>query len=70
MVKNEEIKKLLLKGFDKKLIAFELDLPYDDVEKISLEIEQHKKSLNMLPTRKKLKADLKMLIEKYNNIYF
>ncbi|MBO5143177.1 MAG: hypothetical protein J6J11_06405 [Treponema sp.] len=77
---QEQIKELLLKGFDKELIAFEFDIELAEIEKVAQEIEEDfEKTLkdNTTTTSVKPKAvrkrrekfNLEKLKEKYQEIY-
>lgn len=80
---QEQIKDLLLKGFDKELIAFEFDVELEEIEKVEKEIEaefektlkdnaKNGKAKTNEKTRvrkRKEKFSLKKLKEKYDVIY-
>lgn len=75
MLKLEEreiIKNLITKGFDIKLISFELDIPLEEVKKCKLELEVMKKSaLDMVNIKGNQNINkLDQIRRKYEELYF
>ena len=74
-INKETIKKLLNDGVDKELIAFELDMPMEDIEKLSESLEAEKRakvkvSQARSAKREKQKSELEELRSSYRKAYF
>lgn len=72
---REQIKELIKYGFDIKLISFELDIPFEEIRRLQIELEEEQKAqlakervAKEMRARSKIK--IKRMKERYKNLYF